>query len=111
MNSQLSHKTRRYGLWNRLRFISLVGLSQFIAFSERDAANITPESGGDPRQDDYDIWLGTTNFQPWIAYKRHMQLANYLYLDGHVLTLDWQTAVPDMFPDKVILVVDSSYPD
>jgi prepilin-type processing-associated H-X9-DG protein/prepilin-type N-terminal cleavage/methylation domain-containing protein len=111
LNSQLSHKTRRYGWWNRLRFVQLVGLSQFIAFSERNAAAFTPQTGGDPRQDDYDIWLGTTIFQPWIAYTRHTGLANYLYLDGHVLLLDWQTAVPDMFPDKVVLTQDSSYPD
>src|SRR5262245_10155500 len=33
MNSLLSHKTRRYGRWTRQRFVTEVGLSNFIAFS------------------------------------------------------------------------------
>jgi prepilin-type processing-associated H-X9-DG protein len=37
-------------------------------------------------------------------------VANYLYLDGHVATLSWDAAVPDLFPDKVVLTQDSSYP-
>ena len=110
MNSQLSHKTRRYGLWTRQRFSSSVGLSNFIAFSERRGEAFTPQSGEDPRQDDYDIWLGTQNFQPWIAYDRHMVLANYLFLDGHAETLAWSDAVPRMFPDGMVLVQDGSYP-
>jgi prepilin-type N-terminal cleavage/methylation domain-containing protein/prepilin-type processing-associated H-X9-DG protein len=109
MNSQLSHKTRRYGRWTLLRFINEVGTSQFICFAERNADGIAA-SGGDPKQDDYDIWLGTGIFKPWIAWDRHTQAANYLYLDGHVVTLSWDTAVPDMFPDKVVLTQDSSYP-
>lgn len=111
MNSQLSHKTRRYGQWNRLRFIELVGLSQFIAFSERNAAAFTPETGGDPRQDDYDIWLGTATIKPWIAYDRHSNVANYLYLDGHAASLTWGDAVQGMYPDGVVLTQDGSYPN
>jgi prepilin-type N-terminal cleavage/methylation domain-containing protein/prepilin-type processing-associated H-X9-DG protein len=111
MNSLLSHKTRRYGRWNLLRFINEIGTSQFVCFSERNAAAFTLQNGGDPRQDDYDIWLGTGIIKPWIAWDRHTQVANYLYLDGHVVTLPWDTAVIDMYPDKVVLTQDSSYPN
>src|SRR5207248_2359033 len=67
MNSLLSHKTRRYGRWTRLRFVNEVGTSQFVAFSERNAAGIAA-SGGDPKQDDYDVWLGTGIIKGWIAF-------------------------------------------
>lgn len=110
MNSQLSHKTRRYGLWTLDRFIYAVGTSNFLAFSERNADVFTLAAGGDPRQDDYDIWLGTEIFQSWLAYERHAGFANYLYLDGHVKTLASDIALPDMFPDKVVLTQDMSYP-
>ena len=111
MNSLLSHKTRRYGNWTLLRFVNEVGTSNFIAFSERNGAAFTPESGEDPRQDDYDIWLGTKIFKSWIAYDRHSTVANYLYLDGHVTSLLWDAAVIDMFPDKNVLMEDGSYPN
>src|SRR5262249_34970344 len=111
MNSLLSHKTRRYGLWTLMRFVNQVGTSQFLCFSERNADAFTPDSGGDPRQDDYDIWLGTGIIKPWIAFGRHTQVANYLYLDGHVSTLQWDAAVIDMYPDKKVLTEDSSYPN
>jgi prepilin-type N-terminal cleavage/methylation domain-containing protein/prepilin-type processing-associated H-X9-DG protein len=110
MNSLLSHKTRRYGYWTLLRFINEVGTSQFVCFSERNAAAFTLGTGGDPRQDDYDIWLGTGIIQPWVAWNRHTGLANYLYLDGHAVTLRWAEAVVDMYPDKVVLTRDGSYP-
>jgi prepilin-type N-terminal cleavage/methylation domain-containing protein len=45
MNSLLSHKTRRYGVWTRLRFVQEVGASQFLAFSERNADAFTPATG------------------------------------------------------------------
>jgi prepilin-type N-terminal cleavage/methylation domain-containing protein/prepilin-type processing-associated H-X9-DG protein len=111
MNSLLSHKTRRYGRWNLMRFVNEVGTSQFVCFSERNAAAFTPATGGDPRQDDYDIWLGTPTIKPWIAFDRHTQVANYLYLDGHAVSLPWDAAVPDMYPDKVVLTQDGSYPN
>jgi prepilin-type N-terminal cleavage/methylation domain-containing protein/prepilin-type processing-associated H-X9-DG protein len=111
MNSLLSHKTRRYGRWNLLRFINGVGTSQFICFSERNADAFTLPNGGDPRQDDYDVWLGTGIIKPWIAWDRHTQSANYLYLDGHAATLSWDVAVPDMYPDKVVLTHDGTYPE
>jgi prepilin-type N-terminal cleavage/methylation domain-containing protein/prepilin-type processing-associated H-X9-DG protein len=109
MNSLLSHKTRRYGRWSLLRFVNEVGTSNFVAFSERNAAAFTPAAGGDPRQDDNDIWLGTNTIKPWIAWNRHSGVANYLYLDGHVVTLPWDAAVVDMYPDHVVLTQDGSY--
>jgi prepilin-type processing-associated H-X9-DG protein len=111
MNSLLSHKTRRYGRWNLMRFINEVGTSQFVCFSERNAEVFTIANDGDPRQDDYDIWLGTGIIEPWIASKRHTTLANYLYLDGHAVTLPWSQAVVDMYPDKIVLTQDCSYPN
>ena len=111
MNSLLSHKTRRYGRFDLMSFVNQVGTSQFISFSERNATAFDPASGNDPRQDDYDVWLGTGIIQPWIAYTRHAGAANYLYLDGHATTLTWAVAVPDMYPDKVVLTQDGSYPN
>jgi prepilin-type N-terminal cleavage/methylation domain-containing protein len=111
MNSLLSHKTRRYGQWNLLRFVNEVGTSNFVAFSERNAAAFTHDVGGDPRQDDYDIWLGTNTIKPWIAWNRHIGVANSLYLDDHVATLTWDAAVLDMYPDHVVLTQDGSYAD
>jgi prepilin-type processing-associated H-X9-DG protein/prepilin-type N-terminal cleavage/methylation domain-containing protein len=110
MNSLLSHKSRRYGHWNHPRFVSEVGTSQFVCFSEREATAFTPPADEDPRQDDYDIWLGTDTIQTWIAHRRHSQAANYLYLDGHVMTLAFDTAAVDMYPDKRVLEQDGTYP-
>jgi prepilin-type N-terminal cleavage/methylation domain-containing protein/prepilin-type processing-associated H-X9-DG protein len=109
LNSQLSHKTRRYGRWTLLRFIQKVGTSNFISYVERDADGLAT-AACDPKQDDFDIWLGTGIFRPWIAYERHINVANYLYLDGHVTALAWNDAVPDLFPDHVIFTQDMSYP-
>jgi prepilin-type processing-associated H-X9-DG protein/prepilin-type N-terminal cleavage/methylation domain-containing protein len=109
MNSLLSHKTRRYGRWTLLRFINELGASRFVCFSERDASAFDVAGGGDPRQDDYDVWLGTGIIRPWIADRRHAQVANYLYLDGHAATLTWDAAVPDMYPDKKVLTSDGTY--
>jgi prepilin-type processing-associated H-X9-DG protein len=110
LNSLLSHDTRRYGHWTLIRFVNEVGTSQFVCFSERNAAAFTLDQGNDPRQDDYDIWLGTNIIKPWIADRRHSGSANYLYLDGHAVSLKWETALVDMYPDKVVLVDDGSYP-
>ena len=111
LNSLLSHKTRRYGLWNLPRFQVEIGLSNFVCFSERNAVAFTSPAENDPRQDDYDVWLGTDIIQSWIAYTRHYGAANYLYLDGHVSTLRFDAAVSDMYPDKVVLIEDGSYPN
>ena len=110
LNSLLSHNSRRYGAWNRPRFATEVGTSNFVCFAERNALAFTPPAGDDPRQDDYDIWLGTETIQPWIAYSRHSGVANYLYLDCHVKTLGWDSAVRDMYPDKVVLEHNGSFP-
>jgi prepilin-type N-terminal cleavage/methylation domain-containing protein/prepilin-type processing-associated H-X9-DG protein len=110
LNSLLSHKTRRYGRWTLMRFVNEVGTSQFVCFSERNAAAFSLASGEDPRQDDYDIWLGTPTIRPWIAWDRHTGVANYLYLDGHAATLSWEAAVVEMYPDKQVLTYDGSYP-
>ena len=109
MNSLLSHKTRRFGFWTFSRFQVEIGLSSFVCFAERDATAFSPPSDNDPRQDDYDIWLGTDIIEPWTAYKRHGAAANYLYLDGHVSTMIYSNAVIDMYPDKKVLVEDGSY--
>ncbi|MBI2806857.1 MAG: DUF1559 domain-containing protein [Planctomycetes bacterium] len=110
MNSLLSHKSRRYGQWTRTRFSSEVGLSNFIGFVERRSEAFTVQNGGNPRQDDFDIWLGSDNFKAWFADDRHSGLANYLFLDGHVESLNWRDALPRLFPDGVVLTQDSSYP-
>ena len=68
------------------------------------------ENDEDPRQDDYDIWLGTGVIKPWIAHARHSGVANYLYLDGHAASLNWDAAVIDMYPDKNVLTSDGTYP-
>jgi prepilin-type processing-associated H-X9-DG protein len=109
MNSLLSHKTRRYGYWTFPRFINEVGTTNIIAWTERDADGILA-GGGDPKQDDFDIWLGTNIYKPWIAQARHSGVANYLYLDGRVVALPWADAVPDFYPDKIVLIDDGSYP-
>lgn len=110
MNSLLSHKTRRYGRWNLKRFIRELGTSNWISLVERDAAGLLAV-GGDPKQDDFDIWLGVDNFVPWIAYNRHTGTANYLFLDGHVATLSLNDALANLFPDRVVLTQDSSFPN
>ena len=109
MNSQLSHKTRRYGHWNFRKLAIRVGTSKFITYSERNADSFTADSGNDPRQDDYDIWLGTDIFGPWIASERHGGASNYLYLDGHVDSAAWHESVQYHFPDQVVLTADGRY--
>lgn len=109
MNSLTSHMTRRYGKWTLQRFSNEVGTSKWISFSERNADAFRPEDDSDPRQDDYDIWLGTNIFGRWLASDRHIGVANYLYLDGHVVSTTLDAAVVDMFPDKKVLTEDGSF--
>ena len=108
LNSQLSHKTRRWGRWNLAGFINRVGTSNFISYVERDADVIANDSvwSGEPRQDDFDIWDGILNWQPWIPAKRHLGFTNYLFLDGHVASYRWalgdlaSPAAIGLFPDS-----------
>jgi prepilin-type processing-associated H-X9-DG protein len=108
LNSQLSHKTRRWGRWTLLSLMDGPGTSNFISYVERNATAIQNDLvfAGDPRQDDYDIWLGVINFQPWIATDRHLTVSNYLFLDGHVSALQWgyldptSPAAIGMYPDS-----------
>jgi prepilin-type N-terminal cleavage/methylation domain-containing protein/prepilin-type processing-associated H-X9-DG protein len=98
MNSLLSHKTRRYGRWSFVRFQNEIGTSNFVAFNERDSAGLqaSPYSGG-PRQDDYDIWLGTDVLDTWIAWTRHGS-SNVLYLDGHARSINRSDALLCIYP-------------
>jgi prepilin-type processing-associated H-X9-DG protein/prepilin-type N-terminal cleavage/methylation domain-containing protein len=109
LNSLLTHMTRRYGAWTLPRFQNEVGLSKFCSFTEREASAFTADLGNDPRQDDFDIWLGSTVISKWIATRRHAGVANYLYLDGHVTALEWSEAVGDLYPYGGVLVEDGTY--
>jgi prepilin-type N-terminal cleavage/methylation domain-containing protein/prepilin-type processing-associated H-X9-DG protein len=114
MNSQLSHKTIRYGRWTFSRFQYDIGTSNFVAFNERDGAvldtNVNdPIADTVPRQDDYDIWLGTKVLDIWIPWKRH-GLSNVLYLDGHAKSVQKPNAYLGMYPGGQILTYPSFYP-
>jgi prepilin-type N-terminal cleavage/methylation domain-containing protein/prepilin-type processing-associated H-X9-DG protein len=111
LNSLLTHKTRRYGRWSLPKFQHDIGLSNFVAYNERDAAGIlnSPE-GGDPRQDDYDIWLGTDVLDTWIPWGRHGNISNALYLDGHVRSVKRLESLQGMYPEKQILKKMTFYP-
>ena len=108
MNSLLSHKTRRYGRWSLVRFQQEIGLTNFVAFNERDADAL--EGAPDSRQDDYDIWLGTKNSGPWIASQRHGTTSNILYLDGHAKSVTWSEALRGMYPGGQVLTDDGTFP-
>ena len=114
MNSLLSHKTIRYGRWTFPRFQRDIGTSNFIAFNERDGqvldANINnPLAATDPRQDDYDIWLGTVTLDIWIPWNRH-GTSNVLYLDGHAKSITKSDAYRGIYPGGQILTSISFYP-
>jgi prepilin-type N-terminal cleavage/methylation domain-containing protein/prepilin-type processing-associated H-X9-DG protein len=99
MNSLLSHKTQRYGRWTFPRFQYEIGTSNFVMFNERNAAGIlSSPAGGDPRQDDYDIWLGTDVLDTWIPWNRHGETSNVLYLDGHARSITRSDALIGMYP-------------
>jgi hypothetical protein len=59
MNSLLSHKTRRHGRWTFPRFQRDIGTANFVAFHERNSEVMDTDPNAVPRQDDYDVWLGT----------------------------------------------------
>jgi prepilin-type N-terminal cleavage/methylation domain-containing protein/prepilin-type processing-associated H-X9-DG protein len=102
MNSQLSHKTIRYGRWSFVRLQQEIGTSNFVAYNERNAAGIlaSPQAG-DPRQDDYDLWLGTDVLDTWIPWNRH-GAANVLYLDGHVRSINRTDGYLGMYPGSQV---------
>lgn len=105
MNSLLSHQSRRYGRWDFVRFQLELGTSNFVCFNERDARNLD-----DPRQDDYDIWLGTDQIDQWIPWKRHGDVSNVLYLDGHAKSIRRVEALPGMYPGGVHYREDRTFP-
>ncbi len=114
LNSQLTHRTVRYGRWTFPRFQSDIGTSNFVCMNERDGAvmdaNINdPVAATDPRQDDYDIWLGTVTLDKWIPWNRH-GTSNVLYLDGHAKSAQQPDAYRGMYPGGQILAEPSWYP-
>jgi prepilin-type N-terminal cleavage/methylation domain-containing protein/prepilin-type processing-associated H-X9-DG protein len=114
LNSQLSHKTVRHGRWTFPRLQQDIGTSQFVCMNERDGAVIDasindPVAATDPRQDDYDIWLGTVTLDRWIPWDRH-GTSNVLYLDGHAKSVNKPDAYLGMYPGGVILTEPSWYP-
>lgn len=98
MNSLLTHKTRRYGRWTFPRIQHEIGTSNFVIMNERNAEGIlaSPVAGG-PRQDDYDIWLGTDVLDTWVPWNRHGS-SNVLYLDGHARSVNKADALQAMYP-------------
>jgi prepilin-type N-terminal cleavage/methylation domain-containing protein/prepilin-type processing-associated H-X9-DG protein len=98
MNSLLTHKTKRYGRWNFMRFQYEIGTSNTVVMNERNAEGILESPvAGDPRQDDYDIWLGTDVLDTWIPWGRHGS-SNVLYLDGHARSVNKADALTGMYP-------------
>lgn len=78
---------------------------------DRQGEAFDPKLDEDPRQDDFDIWLGTKTWKPWIAHDRHTGLANFLFLDGHATAVPFDEAVKFLFPDRIVLTDDATYPD
>ena len=110
MNSLLSHKTRRYGRWTFPRFQQDIGTSNFVAFNERNGEVMDTDPNAEARQDDYDIWLGTSTLDNWVAWKRH-GTSNVLYLDGHAKSVQKSEAYLGMYPGGQLLLVPSFYPN
>jgi prepilin-type N-terminal cleavage/methylation domain-containing protein/prepilin-type processing-associated H-X9-DG protein len=109
MNSLLSHKTRRYGRWSFPRLQYEIGSSNFVAFNERNADGLlnSPQSG-EPRQDDYDVWLGTLVLDTWIPWDRH-GASNCLFLDGHVKSMNKADGYKAMYPGGQVLINPTFY--
>ena len=82
----------------------------FSRLTEADAAGIVNSpQGGDARQDDYDIWLGTDVLDTWIPWNRH-GLCNVLYLDCHAKSVQKSDAYPAIYPGGACLTDPSFYP-
>jgi len=74
-----------------------------VAFNERDARGIFNSSqAGDPRQDDYDAWLGTDFLDTWIPWKRHGS-SNVLHMDGYAKSVYRTDGLLGMYPGGQIL--------
>ena len=73
-------------------------------------ANINdPVAATDPRQDDYDIWLGTVTLDKWFPWTRH-ETPYVLYLDGHAKSAAKTEAYLGMYPGGLTLTDPSWYP-
>jgi len=104
LNSLLTHKTRRYGRYTYPRIQYEIGSSNFIVMNERDGAGLLASpASGEPRQDDYDVWLGTKILDTWIPWNRH-GTANCLYLDGHAKSTLKPEGYQAMYPGGQILL-------
>ncbi len=104
LNSLLTHKTRRYGLYTWKRLHEETTPSRFAVMVERDGNQIKRENG-DPRQDDIDVWLGSTRVRSWVAWNRHASCSHVLFLDGHIELLPWRSIKTAIYPD------DQDHPD
>lgn len=109
MNSLLSHKTQRYGRWTFPRFQYEIGTSNFVMFNERNGQVMDTDPNAEPRQDDYDIWMGTETLDNWVAWNRH-GTANTLYLDGHAISRTKADSYLGMYPGGQLLVPPTFYP-
>jgi len=109
MNSLLSHKTRRYGRYTFPRIQQDIGSSNFVIFNERNAEVMDTDPNSSSRQDDYDVWLGTSTLDRWIAWNRH-GTSNVLYLDGHVKSVQKAEAYLGMYPGGRLILDPSFYP-
>lgn len=108
LNSLLTHKTRRWGLFTWSRLHEVTTPSRFALLVERNAQGIERENG-DLRQDDIDVWLGTDRIAPWVASKRHVGMSQALFLDGHVELLSWKALKPCLFPEDKDFTQDLRY--
>ncbi len=100
LNSLLTHKTRRWGTpdWRKLQETTYP--PSFAVMIEADYKGIVADRQ-DPRQDDCDVWLGTSRIRPWVGLNRHAAgTSNVLFLDGHVAILSWENIKPALFPDN-----------
>jgi len=121
LDSIYTHKSARYAVEGVLSGFAtdsaIAGLRNrnFIAFSERNSEALNAADNatyGSVNQDDYDTWVGEAALvqwgggsygdQGWIRYNRHDKVANYVYADAHVESLNWHKARLDQYPDRVV---------
>jgi prepilin-type processing-associated H-X9-DG protein len=121
LDSIYTHKSARYAIEGVLygfatdNVIATISHQNIIMFSERNSEALDAPDNSDYasiEQDDYDTWGGEAQLvqwgtgpyadQGWVRYNRHVQGANYVYNDGHVIWQHWKTARFDQFPDGVV---------